>query len=50
MEEALKRTIQTLIDSGGDNWEYNTNDIQILVQWIEEQKKQGQKLPEHPFI
>lgn len=40
MEKALERTIETLIDSGGEKWEYDSNDIQILVQWIEDKQKQ----------
>lgn len=40
MEKALERTIETLIDSGGDKWEYDSNDIQILVQWIENKQKE----------
>jgi hypothetical protein len=40
MEKALERTIETLIDSGGDKWEYDSNDIQILVQWIESKQKE----------
>ena len=40
MKEALERIIKTLIDSGGDQCEYDSNDIQILVNWIENQQKQ----------
>tara|TARA_R110001632_G_scaffold216543_2_gene344781 strand:- start:8 stop:253 length:246 start_codon:yes stop_codon:yes gene_type:complete len=40
MEKALERTIETLIDSGGDKWEYDSKDIQTLVQWIENKQKQ----------
>ena len=40
MEKALERTIETLIASGGDKWEYDSNDIQILVQWIENKQKE----------
>lgn len=39
MKQALERTIQTLIDSGGDPWEYDSKDIELLVQWIEERLK-----------
>jgi hypothetical protein len=39
MKIELDRTIQTLIDSGGDPWEYNSEDIQVLVNWIEEQQE-----------
>ena len=38
MEDALERTIKALIDSGGSPWEYNSMDIQILVNWIENNK------------
>jgi hypothetical protein len=40
MEKALERTIETLIDSGGDKWEYDSKDIQTLVQWIENKQKE----------
>jgi hypothetical protein len=50
MKEALERTIQTLIDSGGDPWEYDSNDIQTLVKWIENQQKQVKNIAYEPVL
>jgi hypothetical protein len=45
IKDALNRTIKKLIDSGGEPWEYDSHDIQKLVNWIESKMKQGQTLP-----
>ena len=45
MKKALKRTIETLINSGGDPWEYNSHDIGKLVSWIEKEQKKAKPLP-----
>lgn len=39
LKDALDKTIECLIDSGGDPWEYDSNDIQIIVQYAEKMLK-----------
>ena len=41
LNKALERTIDTLIASGGDDWEYNSKDIELIVQYAEKQLKQS---------
>jgi len=43
IKNVLKRTINELIDSGGEPWEYDSQDIQKLVNWIEVKQKKGQE-------
>jgi hypothetical protein len=45
IKDVLNRTIEKLIDSGGDPWEYDSKDIQKLVKWIEVELKKVQTLP-----